>query len=415
VRGRIRILLILTALSVLVTKTIIAYYTCGTNDSVTFDADIAKLNSAGPKQLYREGVEPMPGHHQLFSHSPPVIHGLLLLKRLETESDLPVRFWLRLFCALADLTSLLLLWKIGVRSVAGLFFNALAPVSVMISGFHVNTDPLVTCAVLWSACLINSRRFAWAAGIALGIALSVKLTALIFIPALAIAAGVKRSAVMIGLAFACFYLLSLPFIWQFPKTIGISMFSYGGLYQFWGIPGILMLVGTNEAYSWYRIPGKFVALAVVGAAALIVRYRGRREDILTNCGLSAALFLLFTPGFGIQYLVYLVPWLAAARGIVAAGFYVVSGAFMIAFYTWGSGGFPWHSANFFLTRAMPSHVFSLGLLTWVAILFIAADFVRRAMVSQDFEDHRGAPPLQQLKRSARIRGDGCGQLSQFDG
>jgi hypothetical protein len=369
---------VLTAVCVLATKIVIAYNTYGTNDAITFEADIAKLETAGPEALYREGVEPEPGFRQAFSHSPAVIHGLLLLNRLANHSGLPVRFWLRVCCAFADLASLWLLWKMGVRSRAGLLLTALSPVSLMISGFHVNTDPLVVCAVLCSAWLVQSRRFAWA-GAALGVALSLKLIALVFLPALAIATGAKRSATIAGVAFVCFYGLSLPFIWEFPRTIGTSMLTYQGPYQSWGIPGILLLFGPRPVDPLYKQTRKYVALAMVGMAAVVVRRRGRREDILCNCGLSAALFLLFTPGFGVQYLTYLVPWLAVTRGFIVAGFGAISGGFMIALYTWGSNGFPWYLANFFLRPYMPTHVFFLGLLTWIAIGIVAIEFAAIVM------------------------------------
>ena len=112
--GKQRSLVVSIALCVLAAKIMIAYNTYGTNDALTFEADIAKLESAGPKELYREGVEPAAGFKQPFSHSPPVIHGLLLLRRLEQDSGLPVRFWLRVCCAVADLVSLGLLWKFGL-------------------------------------------------------------------------------------------------------------------------------------------------------------------------------------------------------------------------------------------------------------------------------------------------------------
>jgi hypothetical protein len=371
----------LAALCILALKIEIAYNTYGTNDAITFEADIAKLEGPGPEELYREGVEPAPGIEQPFSHSPPLIHGLLLLKSLENKSGLPVRFWLRVCCALADLASLGLLWKIGVRSRTGLLLTALAPVSIMISGFHVNTDPLLVCAILASVWLVQSRHFTWA-GVAVGAALSIKLSALVFVPALAIAAGAKRSATIAGAAFVCVYVLSLPFIWEFPGTIVTSMMKYAGLYGFWGIPALSLLTGADGVYVWYERFGRFVALGVVGAAAFVVRNRGRREDMPLNCGLSAALFLLFTPGFGVQYLAYLVPWLAITRGLVAANFYVISGTFMAAFYTWGNRGFPWYLANTFSTRSMPLPVFYLGLLTWIAIAIVAAEFARTALRSR---------------------------------
>jgi hypothetical protein len=375
-----RTILILAALVALAAKVVIAHNTYGTNDAITFEADIAKLEASGPQELYREGVESRPGHWQPFSHSPPLIHLLLLLKKLENRSGLPVRFWLRVCCALADLASLGLLWKIGVRSQAGLLLTALAPVSLMISGFHVNTDPLLMCVILASVCLIRSRHFAWA-GVAVGIALSIKLSALIFVPALAIAAGAKRSAAMAGAALVCFCGFSLPYIWQFPGTILASVMKYAGLYKYWGIPAFSLLIGADGVYLWYERVGKFIALGAVGVAVVVVhkraiREKGRPEDLLLSCGLSAALFLFFTPGFGVQYLVYLVPWLAISRGSVAASFHVTSGAWLAAFYTWGSGGFPWYLANTFSTRFMPVPVFSLGLLTWIATGIVALDFAR---------------------------------------
>jgi hypothetical protein len=383
-----RIILILVALGALAAKIVIAYNTYGTNDAITFEADIAKLESSGPEELYRKGVESQPGHWQPFSHAPPVIHGLLLLKALENRSGLPLRFWLRVCCALADLACLGLLWKIGVRSQIGLLLTALAPVSLMVSGFHVNTDPLLVCAILASVCLIRSRHFVWA-GAALGIALSIKVSALIFLPALAIAAGAKRGAAMAGAALVCFCVLSLPYIWEFPGTILTSVMKYAGLYGYWGIPALSLLTGADGVYSWYEKLGKFIALGVVGAAAVVICKKGRQEDMLLTCGMSAALFLLFTPGFGVQYLVYLVPWLAVSRASVAVSFGLVSGTFLAAFYTWGSRGFPWYLANFFSTRSMPVPIFSLGLLTWIATGIVAVDFARTLHYWDGYADIRG--------------------------
>ena len=370
-------LIVLAALCAFAVKIAIAYNTYGTNDAITFEADIAKVEGEGPKALYRDGVEPEPGHKQPFSHSPPLIHVLLLMKRLERASGLPVRFWLRFCCAWADLASLVLLWKLGVRSIAALLMTALSPVSLMISGFHVNTDPVVVFAVLWSVYLADSRRFAWA-GVALGAALSVKLTALLFVPALFVAVGVRRSVTIGGVALAWFCVFSLPFIVEFPATIGASVSGYIGSGRIWGIHAASVIVGAHGAEMWYDKFGKIVALGAVGISALIVRYKGRQNAVLNNCGLSAAFFLVLTPRFGVQYLAYLVPWLAVAPPLVRAGFHAVSGVFLAAFYTWGSRGFPWYSANFFTARFMPPHVFFLGLATWVVTGAVAWKLARTA-------------------------------------
>lgn len=218
-------------------------------------------------------------------------------------------------------------------------------------------------------------------GAILGIALSIKLTAVVFVPALAIASGVRKSATIAGVAALCFCVLSLPFIWEFPKTIGSSILSYAGSYRYWGVAGISLITGADSLNLWYGTFGKFVALGAVGVSAGLIRYRGRQNDILRNCGLSAALFLLLTPGFAIQYMAYLVPWLAVVETPVVAGFYAISGAFMLGFYTWASNGFPWYLANTFIARRMPEPLFFLELLTWIAVGTVATAFGRKAALA----------------------------------
>jgi hypothetical protein len=247
----------------------------------------------------------------------------------------------------------------------------------MVSGFHVNTDPVVVCGVLWSIYLIGCRRYAWA-GVALGAALLIKLTALLFVPALFIAAGARRAVTIGVVALVCLCVFSLPFIVEFPTTIGASISGYSGAGRYWGILAVSVIAGAHGAELWYHTFGKIAALSAVGMAALILRYRGRQDAMLNNCGLSAALFLVLTPGFGVQYLAYLVPWVAVARPLFRVGFHAVAGVFLVAFYTWGNGGFPWYSANFFTTRLMPLHVFSLGLATWMVTGFVAWGFARTA-------------------------------------
>ncbi len=420
IEGR-RALIVLTALCVLAIKIVIAYNTYGTNDAITFEADIAKLKSSGPEKLYREGVEPASGHKQPFSHSPPVIHGLLLLDLLAGRSGLPVRFGLRVCCALADLATLFLLWKIGVRSTAALLLTALSPVSLMISGFHVNTDPLMVCAVLLSGLLILSQRFAWA-GAALGVAISIKLTALVFVPALAIAAGAKKTALILGVSSLCFYGLSLPFSFEFPKTIETSMLIYAGLLRFWGISGLSLLTGADDFFSWYGRAGKFVALATVGMAAVIIRSRGRRggtsQQLRTRGGALPGIHArVWDP-------IPCVPGALARRRTAVCcigllcGERNVHGSFLYM-------GQPWLSLVpgklLQLNRSMPIEVPYLGLSVWIAVVPRRSEFVRTAVITRRSGKRCSLPRVQETRchsqrltlygRSPRALCRGIGELT----
>src|ERR1700693_4521923 len=72
--------LICAATAAFIIKIFIAFYTVGTNDSLTWDHDLAKLRTGGFTQLYREGVQySSPSGwmypRQDFVHPPAVVSG----------------------------------------------------------------------------------------------------------------------------------------------------------------------------------------------------------------------------------------------------------------------------------------------------------------------------------------------------
>src|SRR5437016_203945 len=95
-------------------KVILALFTAGTNDTLTWEQDLLKLRATGFAQLYREGVQyssaagnPYP--RQDFIHPAAMVHGLRGLGMLQDVSGLPLRFWLRFTCALADIGTLVVI------------------------------------------------------------------------------------------------------------------------------------------------------------------------------------------------------------------------------------------------------------------------------------------------------------------
>jgi hypothetical protein len=230
-----RSFLIVISLVAFSAKLVIAYNTYGTNDAVTFESDIRKLQSDGPERLYVEGVfkpnraNSPNGSTSPFSHSPFLIHALLGMEGLHIETGLPVRFWIRFFCAVGDLASVLIIWRMTGPSVALVLF-AVNPVSLMISGFHVNTDPILALLLLLCAYLLCSGKHVAIAGIVLGCALSVKLIALLFAAAFVLYINTNKGRVIfLAASAAAFLVMSLPFALQFPSLIIRSILSYQGL------------------------------------------------------------------------------------------------------------------------------------------------------------------------------------------
>ena len=116
INRRWMVILIAAAAIAFTAKLVLALTTYGTNDILTWEADLRQLESGGVLQLYRQGS--MPVWHgtvygsERFNHPPFIISMLRLWGWAATQSGLPLRFWLRLTSAIADVGSLVLVWKI---------------------------------------------------------------------------------------------------------------------------------------------------------------------------------------------------------------------------------------------------------------------------------------------------------------
>src|SRR2546423_839916 len=165
-------------------KLAIAYNTIGTNDAVFFYGFAKVLNEHGLEWTY--------AHSRYFNHPPLTayfLQGIFLLTEQGWCQDLGFHFpfLLRLPGIIADLLVVLILLRIRNSDFPipawGLALFAISPVSLMVTGFHGNTDPvmvfLLVCAV-WM-CLRNRSV---AAGLFFALSCQIKIVPLLLLPAL---------------------------------------------------------------------------------------------------------------------------------------------------------------------------------------------------------------------------------------
>lgn len=351
-RGRVPLVVLAAALSFL-SKLYLALFTAGTLDAASFADHLAKIEQLGGVGAYQvRGVFNNP-----FNSPPFIIHFLKALGWLASQTTLPFAFWLRLPCILADVGSLFLVWKILARSPARqgddvawlLVLLALSPVSIIISGFHGNTDPLMIFFVLLSAYLLETRADDGGSGrvllaaIAYGLALNFKVAPLIFAPAIWFyLPHIKKRVAYFAVAALVFLTGSLPYILYDPLTIARSVFGYGSIYGHWGwtylaaklFPASLQFARPPHdvvgAHAVAAALGKWLLLALIFAAALLFnRRRDNKPPLMLQLGFVAALFLFLTPGFGSQYLSWLVPFVIFL-GLRASLLYFVAGGLFLS-------------------------------------------------------------------------------------
>jgi uncharacterized membrane protein len=201
---------------------------------------------------------------------------------------------------------------------------ALSPISILIAGFHGNTDPIMMFFMA-AAVFFAKRGNPGRAGISFGIACGVKLIPVIFAPAILLCFPDLRSRLRWSAAVATVWIgLSMPYIAQEPVLILRSMLGYGSATGLWGFSLVSALFDAGRIYN---PAGKWIAiLAATGVPLLIKR------KLFEQCGLIALTFLFLSPGFGLQYLAWAVPWTALLDRRSMIAYHMAGGMFALTVY-----------------------------------------------------------------------------------
>ncbi len=386
-----RVLLITAAAFVgLIVKIVIDATTIGTNDVLTWERFLVEAHQFGGIGLYR--MDP------LFNHPPFIITFLHAVGRAARLTGLPFPFWLRLPAIAADLGSLVLVYVIGQREglnlrTSSLVLLALAPASIMISGFHGNTDPVMIFFVLLSIYFLD-RQSPWAAGLAAGMSLNIKVAAVIFLPAILFAfAGYRQRGKFLATAVLTVVVGSLPYLVENPLLIASHTLGYTSLAGHWGVTRLMSWLPAGYGHleaAYIRWGGPVLLVAIAGIAWWLNR-SSRRPRPFLQAGLSVFLFLGLTPGFGVQYLAWIVPWVVALGRVATLAVYAATGLFLFAVYTFWSQGFPWYLADSNVTGDWRGGVIVLELLAWLAIVVFSLPLWRRARWGLDSPSPRKSP------------------------
>jgi len=164
-------------------KLVVAFNTFGSSDPVIFYTFAKSLHADGLEWTYR--------HSPLFNHPPLVAHFLQLIFNLDEgagfrSSGLTFPVLLRIPGILADFVVLLVL--LGLRNkypqkipTWALVLFALSPVSLMVSGFHGNTDSVMVMFLVLAA-YMSVRNSPVLAGLFLGLSCQIKIVPLFLVP-----------------------------------------------------------------------------------------------------------------------------------------------------------------------------------------------------------------------------------------
>ncbi|MDP9054775.1 MAG: DUF2029 domain-containing protein [Acidobacteriota bacterium] len=370
-------------------KVAIAAWTFGSTDALLWEASLRQLREAGPVALYEDGTvlrtdEGTAYHTEVFNHPPLMVRLLSLGGWIAGQTRIPLHVWLRVVCAIADFAGILLILGIIRQarlpiSPAAMFLVAASPISLLISGFHGNTDPIMMFLLLLAVYLL-SRDAPLRAGAALGLAVGIKIVPLLFAPALAFSLPARKRGVFLAGAIGVFLAGLFPLAFDHPHLIWSHVFGYSPQTGIWGISRLVAAFGTETLVREYARLAKGVLLVLLGAASIGLNlYRPGATPVVLQCGLLAFILLSLTPGFGVQYLAWLIPWVFLLTWRQAVAFHSVGGLFLAWYYTRGANGFPWYLANSATTQVWNGSLVFVGLLCWLVVVSLTFSIYRRTI------------------------------------
>lgn len=384
-----KLLIALVAVLALCLKLYLALTTNGSLDVPGFEDWRDKIQQLGVLGTYHQ----IGKFNNPFNHTPFIAHLLNIVDLLSARTHLPFKFWLRVPAILADIGSLLLVGKILQASKLNLqpmalVLLALCPISIFVSGFHGQVDPVMVFFLLLSLYLIEKRQSLWLAGIAFGMSMNIKVVPVIFIPAIFLYLPNMKNRLQFFASAGLFFLASSsPFILQEPMTILKAMFGYGSIYGAWGWTRILVWTSRSQPYvngNIYDLTtghiviakvGRYLLMGTICLASFLLSRLKNRPPIFVQCGIVAFLFMFLTPGYGIQYQSWLVPWTVALGLRVLIFHYAVTGVYLAAEYLC------WARWDSFPAICVPYQLWILGLVCWCCIFIVMMCYL------QAFKNH----------------------------
>lgn len=295
----------------------------GSFDAALWERMASRISQHGLYETYRQ--DPWMNH--------PPLSGLWAAWVWEQSQRLGVPFaqLYKLPVVLSDCVTCWLIWNIwkhrgGARQalLAAAVFAWSVP-AILISAHHCNCDSALAMFALLSFWLVEIRKAPLLAGLALGAAINLKLTAALMLVPLLLGATSRRELLRLLLGLA---IMSTPFLyvwWELGGRFRRNVLGYDSAGSGWGLHNIFDLLSNHPVLKSYfdtvaenyrRSGGPVVMLCALAATLRLVKSGVRDRFLLA--GLVVAVYAAVTPALAAQHRVLPAVFLLACS--IRAGF-----------------------------------------------------------------------------------------------
>jgi Gpi18-like mannosyltransferase len=304
---------------------------------------------------------------------------------------------------LADALSCWLLYRIGssragprAGAILALAF-AWSPCAILISAHHGSTDSIYAALCLLAVYCAAELDAPFLAGLALGAAINIKLIPVFLIPPMLAAYRSRRDLSRFFAGLAIMAIPFLPVLFAAGRDFAHYAMAYSSVKDYWGFNGCFLeiahvagfaAIGTHLV-NIYTAVGRYLLAGCVVAFSILARRR--RIDFFNATAGCAAIFLILTPGFGLQYLVFVLPILLAANFKAGLRYSLLSGMFLLIAYA------------LFWDRKFPIQTYAVsgevrrgfgtffGFLAWISLIVFVVRLIATSCSRKD-DSVSAAPP-----------------------
>ncbi len=374
---------------VLIFKLVLSYYAYGTNDITYWRGFSDVIAQQGTFKIY--------SLVKIYNHPPLMSWILKIIRYVALESSLSFQFIFRLMPITADFLSIFVIWKllsawkVKTRTLLCILCSV-NPINFLISGFHGNTDPVFIFFILIAIYFAENNKPKFS-GLFYGLSLCIKIVPVILLPVFIFylkGKKVKIRFILCSLIFPC--IVFLPYLALNFRPVLRSIFSYGSIPGIWGIGHILKSVFVNDninmairmlahiIFEYHIISFRFVFFICL--AALIWRLKANKKiNLIEWSFLSFCLFLVITPGFGVQYLSWLSYFAILVMPSLAMPYLFIGAFFLYRVYSyWGGGVFPYY-ANSLKAGQWVGFEQALDILLWIIVVSMLIRFLYLKILS----------------------------------
>lgn len=278
----------------------------------------------------------------------------LLVKNLIS----PLLF-LKLIFTFFDLGNLVIVYLLSKKNLNLTLLYALNPITIICSNIHGQFDVIPIFFLLLAIYLLNKRKEV-SSMTAISLAIFTKTW-----PALFIIPLLKRlkNKFLFALIFLVPIISILFHSWLFKTPlmeIIMPIKNYRGVYGYWGIGNILILL-------WPKIDASIVQFLrrVFFVALFIFSFYPNNKSIIKNILIIMLFFFVFTLTFGAQWLSWLVPFIILVRPKNWILFFVLVALYLVVAFT----------KNVYLLPANITAIFNvletvLGFAAWLSTIFL---------------------------------------------